>query len=121
MAKNSSEERNVFFEHSMQLPVAQGQQVIEKFAPDTAARSSVYGFFRYSNWASRALGPIPCRFLAISESFRAKSPQKTSERICRTKAHYPYCSYNSNWSCPFPPAENRLKVRIEAGEKNAHE
>ncbi len=33
-------------------------------------------------------------------------------------AYSPYCAYNSNWSCPFPPAENRLKVRIEAGEKN---
>ncbi len=35
-------------------------------------------------------------------------------------AYNPYCSYNSNWSCPFPPPENRLKVRIEAGEKNFH-
>ncbi len=26
--------------------------------------------------------------------------------------------YNPNWTCPIPPKENRLKVRIEAGEKN---
>ncbi len=26
--------------------------------------------------------------------------------------------YNDKWSCPIPPKENRLKVRIEAGEKN---
>ncbi len=25
--------------------------------------------------------------------------------------------YNDKWSCPIPPKENRLKVRIEAGEK----
>jgi uncharacterized protein (DUF1684 family) len=36
-------------------------------------------------------------------------------------AYNPYCAYNSNWSCPFPPPENRLKVRIEAGEKKFHE
>ena len=25
------------------------------------------------------------------------------------------------WSCPIPPKENRLNVRIEAGEKKFHE
>ncbi len=33
----------------------------------------------------------------------------------------PYCAYNDRWSCLFPPSENRLKVRIEAGEKKFHE
>lgn len=32
-------------------------------------------------------------------------------------AYNPYCAYNERWSCPLPSAENRLKVRIEAGEK----
>ncbi len=36
-------------------------------------------------------------------------------------AYNPYCAYDpEKWSCPLPPAENRLKVRIEAGEKNYH-
>ncbi len=33
-------------------------------------------------------------------------------------AYNPYCAYNDKWSCPLTPKENRLKVRIEAGEKN---
>ena len=33
-------------------------------------------------------------------------------------AYNPYCAYNDKWSCPIPPQENRVKVRIEAGEKN---
>ena len=33
-------------------------------------------------------------------------------------AYNPYCAYNEMWSCPIPPAENRLKVAIKAGEKN---
>jgi len=34
-------------------------------------------------------------------------------------AYNPYCAFDpQKWSCPFPPAENRLSVRIEAGEKN---
>ena len=38
-------------------------------------------------------------------------------------AYNPYCAYNEHWSCPIPPAENRLSVAIRAGEKtfdNAH-
>lgn len=31
-------------------------------------------------------------------------------------AYNPYCAYNPNWSCPLPPAENRLSVPIRAGE-----
>ncbi len=33
-------------------------------------------------------------------------------------AYNPWCVYGDKWSCPIPPAENRLNVRIEAGEKN---
>ncbi len=33
-------------------------------------------------------------------------------------AYNPYCAYNDLYSCPVPPVENRLKVAIEAGEKN---
>jgi len=32
-------------------------------------------------------------------------------------AYNPYCAYNEHWSCPIPPAENRLKVAIRAGER----
>jgi hypothetical protein len=33
-------------------------------------------------------------------------------------AYNPYCAYNEHWRCPIPPRENRLAVRIEAGEKS---
>ena len=36
-------------------------------------------------------------------------------------AYNPYCAYNERWSCPIPPKENRLTVRIEAGEKKFHD
>jgi len=33
-------------------------------------------------------------------------------------AYNPFCAYGgTDWSCPVPPAENRLSVRIAAGEK----
>jgi uncharacterized protein len=32
-------------------------------------------------------------------------------------AYNPYCAYNPGYSCPIPPAENRLPVAITAGER----
>ena len=34
------------------------------------------------------------------------------------KAYNPYCAYNSRYSCPIPPKENDLLVRVEAGVKD---
>jgi uncharacterized protein len=32
-------------------------------------------------------------------------------------AYHPFCYYNEEYDCPFPPAENRLQVPIKAGER----
>ncbi len=34
------------------------------------------------------------------------------------KAYNPYCTYNPDYACPLPLAENDLQVEILAGEKN---
>ncbi len=31
------------------------------------------------------------------------------------KSYNPYCAYNSKYSCPIPPLENHLNLRVEAG------
>lgn len=33
------------------------------------------------------------------------------------KCYNPYCAFAEGYSCPIPPKENNLKIRIEAGEK----
>lgn len=33
------------------------------------------------------------------------------------KAYNPYCAYNAEYSCPIPPKENDLNIRIAAGIK----
>ena len=38
-------------------------------------------------------------------------------RVDFNYAYNPYCAYNEAWSCPIPPAENRLAVPIRAGER----
>jgi uncharacterized protein (DUF1684 family) len=51
---------------------------------------------------------------------RYLEPEEVSPGILHVDfnlAYNPFCAYNERWSCPIPPHENRLKVRIEAGEK----
>lgn len=35
-------------------------------------------------------------------------------------AYNPYCAYNHKYSCPIPPEENNLLIKIKAGEKKWH-
>jgi hypothetical protein len=32
-------------------------------------------------------------------------------------AYHPYCYYNADYDCPYPPAQNRLAMPIRAGER----
>jgi len=36
------------------------------------------------------------------------------------KSYNPYCAYSDKWSCVIPPPENRLDLKIEAGEMKFH-
>ena len=49
-----------------------------------------------------------------------KMPGASSVVLDFNKAYNPYCAYSNNFSCPFPPKENVLKVAIKAGEKSYH-
>lgn len=53
----------------------------------------------------------------------APVPKRNESEIALdfNRAYNPYCAYNSAYSCPVPPAENRLKVAIPAGEKSFHD
>jgi len=45
-------------------------------------------------------------------------PKGNSIIIDFNKAYNPYCAYSHRYSCPIPPEENDLLVRIEAGVKD---
>lgn len=44
-----------------------------------------------------------------------KIPSSDNIVIDFNKAYNPYCAYNHAYSCPVPPKENDLNLRIEAG------
>jgi Protein of unknown function (DUF1684) len=63
----------------------------------------------------------PPRLLTRALAQTAVSTRRNGFRVVDTDAHFPYYAYNDQWSCPLPPRENRLAVRIEAGEKTFNE
>ncbi len=42
-------------------------------------------------------------------------PEGDSVLVDFNKAYNPYCAYNSRYSCPIPPEENHLPLRVTAG------
>lgn len=49
-----------------------------------------------------------------------KQPGAATITLDFNEAYNPYCAYADEFSCPFPPKENILKVIIAAGEKIYH-
>jgi uncharacterized protein (DUF1684 family) len=50
-----------------------------------------------------------------------KVPGASSIVLDFNKAYNPYCAYSDNFSCPFPPKENIMKIAVKAGEKKYHD
>ena len=46
----------------------------------------------------------------------AEAPTDGKVVLDFNKAYNPPCAFNPYTTCPLPPPENRLRVRIEAGE-----
>lgn len=74
------------------------RQVLELFVPfaDVTTGTETYSAGRYLD-----LRPTATGFYTIDFN----------------KAYNPYCAYNTTFECPYPPASNRLKLAIKAGEK----
>ena len=52
---------------------------------------------------------------------RTEQPENGEVVIDFNRSYNPPCAYNPHTTCPVPTKQNRLKVRVEAGEKNYHE
>ncbi len=48
----------------------------------------------------------------------ARIPSGETMILDFNKSYNPYCAYNKKYSCPIPPKENDLLVRVEAGIKD---
>ncbi len=70
-------------------------------------------------WHNEQYARLICNLINQAHQVLFTSESETSTKYSPLagldKTQHPY---NDKWSCPIPPKENRLKVRIEAGEKN---
>jgi len=90
----------------LKINVYQSQKLIQQkkykdhlFIPftDLTTGNDAYGGGRYIDWEiPKAGNPIILDF---------------------NQCYNPYCAYSTGWSCPIPPEENFLDIRIEAGVK----
>ena len=73
-------------------------RISELFVPfaDTTSGQETYPAGRYLNLQPRSTGLYQIDF---------------------NYAYNPYCAYNKEYECPYPPSTNRLKIAIRAGEK----
>lgn len=47
-------------------------------------------------------------------------PKENTMILDFNKAYNPYCAYNGKYSCPIPPEENHLELKVTAGVKKFH-
>ena len=52
---------------------------------------------------------------------RAEAPKNGEVTLDFNRSYNPPCAYNPHTTCEIPTKENRLGIRIEAGEKNYHD
>lgn len=96
---------------SMEFEVSESrhQLTVFKSAEDPFARSL---FVPFSDQTSGSETYGSGRYLDIEEQ------GGDSYELDFNFAYNPYCAYNDQFTCPIPPRENHLPVRIDAGEKN---
>jgi uncharacterized protein (DUF1684 family) len=82
--------------------------IVYKSAENPYARSL---FIPISDETSSHETYVSGRYLDLEE-------QGSDDELDFNMAYNPYCAYSEDYSCPIPPVENRLPVKILAGEKN---
>jgi uncharacterized protein (DUF1684 family) len=83
--------------------------IVYKSAEDPYSRSL---FIPFSDQTSRRETYAAGRYLDIEEQ------GGNDYELDFNMAYNPYCAYSEEYTCPIPPAENKLPVKILAGEKN---
>jgi uncharacterized protein (DUF1684 family) len=81
-------------------------------APDTGGGASLFVAFRDATSGVETYGAG--RYIDLKENTSGVYD------LDFNRAYNPYCAYNTQFSCPVPPADNTLKVPIRAGEKRYH-
>ena len=112
----STGEENHYLEYAwgeFELDGVQNKLLILEVMAMGPTRGSLFLAFADKTSAKETYGAG--RYLDIK-----KAPGAGTIPLDFNKAYNPYCAYADQFSCPFPPKENILKVAILAGEKSFH-
>ena len=112
MVTTSKRTTRAYLKHGMftfQLHGAKLRLFVYKSAEDPFARSL---FIPFSDETSGAQTYSAGRYLDLEEH------GGDDFELDFNLPYNPYCAYNDQYTCPIPPRENKLPVKILAGEKN---
>ena len=73
-------------------------------------------FFNFRDLTNADNTYPPGRFL-FADAPQSNNPESSEVVLDFNLATNPYCAYTAYATCPLPPPQNRLPIRIEAGEK----
>lgn len=98
----------ILFGNDIKLEVYQNVELIKREGYDD------YLFLPFTDETSGVESYGGGRYLDI------RIPTGDSIEIDFNMAYNPYCNYSERYSCPVPPPQNDIPLRIEAGEMNFH-
>ena len=99
--------RFVLFRHDLQLSLYQSQDLMK----DPKYKDAL--FLPFTDLTNNQTSYGGGRYLDVSIT----DIKNGSLTIDFNKAYNPYCAFAGGYSCPIPPDENRLPIKIAAGEQ----
>lgn len=101
---------------SFKLPMLKGQFQLQVYRSMDLMKSDKYKdhlFLPFTDATNYRTTYAGGRYIDLSIA----DIQKGKIEIDFNKAYNPYCAYADGYNCPIPPKENKLVVKIPAGEK----
>jgi uncharacterized protein len=95
----------ILFDSTISLQVYQNVELIKR------PGYSDYLFLPFTDETSAVESYEAGRYIDL------RIPESNTIEVDFNKAYNPYCAYNHKYSCPIPPAENHIPLKIKAGEK----
>ena len=111
---NTGQPRQMALAGRVRVPLpGGGEQALSVFAPlGEAAPARVFIPFRDATSGPETYGAG--RYLDAPVS---RGPGGALVQLDFNLAYHPYCAYGDGWTCPLPPAGNRLDTAVRAGER----
>lgn len=110
---NTGEPRVMSRFGTVTLPLPGGPRTLSVFAP-LGESEPARVFLPFRDVTSGAETYAAGRYLDAPLS---RGPGGTTVRVDFNLAYHPYCAYSEGWTCPLPPADNRLTDAVRAGER----